>query len=62
MSSADFMAVHLHDRLARHGILTRLFSEPSSLRFGLPGKEADWQRLDVVLTQVTALDLAEVNA
>lgn len=55
-------AVHLYDWLARHGILSRLFSEPSSLRFGLPGKQADWQRLDVVLAQVAVLDLAKVNA
>ncbi len=55
-------AVHLHDRLARHGILTRLFSETSSLRFGLPENEADWRRLDVALAYATMLDLAEARA
>lgn len=35
----------IHQQLARQGILTRLFDEPSSLRFGLPGNETEWQRL-----------------
>lgn len=34
-----------HRFLARHGILTRLFERPASLRFGLPKTEADWSRL-----------------
>jgi len=38
-------AERLHDALARQGILTRLFQQPSALRFGLPGSEAEWQRL-----------------
>ncbi|WPP45793.1 threonine-phosphate decarboxylase CobD [Pseudomonas sp. AN-1] len=38
-------AAALHDFLARRGILVRLFSEPASLRFGLPASEAGWQRL-----------------
>lgn len=52
----------LHQRLARQGILTRLFSEPASLRFGLPGNEADWQRLDVALAHATAPKLAGAGA
>jgi cobalamin biosynthetic protein CobC len=32
-------------QLARQGILTRLFQQPPSLRFGLPGDEPAWQRL-----------------
>ena len=36
----------LHEFMARHGILLRLFTHNSSLRFGLPGEEADWIRLD----------------
>ena len=36
----------LHDFMARRGILLRLFAHNSSLRFGLPGDEADWQRLE----------------
>ncbi len=31
--------------LARQGILVRCFEQPASLRFGLPGSEAEWQRL-----------------
>ena len=44
------------------GIPTRLFSGPSSLRFGLPGSETDWQRLDVVLARAAAPDLAGASA
>jgi len=36
----------LHEFMARRGILLRLFTHNSSLRFGLPGEEADWVRLD----------------
>ena len=43
-------AERLHQRLARQGILTRLFDDPPSLRFGLPGSESDWARLDRQLT------------
>jgi cobalamin biosynthetic protein CobC len=42
----------VHDELARRGILVRLFLEvdgSSSLRFGLPGDEAEWQRLEAAL-------------
>lgn len=42
-------AASLHERLARRGILTRLFTAPGSLRFGLPGGEAQWQRLEQAL-------------
>lgn len=41
-------AAQLHEFLARRGILTRLFAQPSSLRFGLP-TDAGWQRLDHAL-------------
>lgn len=47
-------AARLQDRLAHRGILTRLFVEPPSLRFGLPGTEADWERLAAALADVTA--------
>ena len=43
----------LHEALARHAILTRLFVDPCSLRFGLPGTEADWARLERVLSLVS---------
>lgn len=38
-----------HERLARQGILTRLFADPASLRFGLPRHETDWSRLAAAL-------------
>ena len=38
-------AKHIHEQLARQGILTRLYDSPHSLRFGLPRDEAQWQRL-----------------
>lgn len=38
-------AAHVHEALARQGVLTRRFAEPASLRFGLPANEAQWQRL-----------------
>jgi cobalamin biosynthetic protein CobC len=40
----------LHSKLATQGILTRYFDDPSSLRFGLPKAEADWQRLQQALS------------
>jgi len=49
-------ASEFHDRLARRGILTRRFesrmpgaTDPPSLRFGLPGDETGWARLDAAL-------------
>ena len=42
-------AAYLHRHLAQHAVLTRLFDEPPSLRFGLPGDEADWARLVAAL-------------
>jgi len=45
-------AHELYQALARQGILVRSFAAPASLRFGLPGTEAEWQRLDVALEQV----------
>ena len=41
-----------HQKLAKQGILTRLFTEPSSLRFGLPRDEEQWQKLISVLNEV----------
>lgn len=46
-------APQLHDALARRGILTRLFTEPASLRLGLPATETQWQRLESALANVT---------
>lgn len=44
----------LHDTLARQGILVRLFERPMRLRFGLPSKEAQWQRLEAALQALPA--------
>jgi cobalamin biosynthetic protein CobC len=52
-------AAWIHDRLARSGILVRLFETPSSLRFGLPYAAEDWERLEGCLR---ALRLAEPMA
>lgn len=38
-------AALLHEFLACNGILTRLFEQPPSIRFGLPADEEGWQRL-----------------
>lgn len=42
----------LHAALARRGILTRRFDDPCGLRFGLPGADAEWQRLAASLSEV----------
>jgi cobalamin biosynthetic protein CobC len=42
-------AAELHAHLARHAILVHHFEPASLLRCGLPGDEADWQRLTAVL-------------
>ncbi len=39
----------LHGHFATQGILTRLYGEPASLRFGLPSLEENWSRLDAAL-------------
>ena len=44
-------AAALQDFLARRGILARRFDTPSSLRFGLPGREAEWRRLSAALRE-----------
>lgn len=42
----------LHRQLAQRGILTRLFGQPPGIRFGLPGSEAEWLRLQIALAEV----------
>lgn len=44
-----------HLQLARQGILTRLFQEPSSIRFGLPGDEQQWRRLEQGLNNIHSI-------
>ncbi|OFZ68335.1 MAG: threonine-phosphate decarboxylase [Betaproteobacteria bacterium RBG_16_58_11] len=46
-------AAALHETLARQGILTRLFTKTASLRFGLPGAEDEWNRLEIALGNQT---------
>jgi cobalamin biosynthetic protein CobC len=43
-------AAWLCDALAQHAVLVRRFD--NGLRFGLPGDEAGWQKLDAVLAEV----------
>ena len=48
--AAHEKASQVFDRLGRAGIIVRRFAEePTWLRFGLPGAEADWQRLETAL-------------
>lgn len=54
----DERAPAWHRALARQGILTRLFDAPRSLRLGIPGDDAAWQRLDSALA---TLQRAEVT-
>lgn len=42
----------LHQILAAEGIFTRLFNEPSALRFGLPGAESQWHTLQQALMRL----------
>jgi cobalamin biosynthetic protein CobC len=45
-------ARRFQDRLAQQGIWVRDFDDPPGVRFGLPGREQDWMRLDRALSQV----------
>jgi L-threonine-O-3-phosphate decarboxylase len=49
--SLNCKARELQDRLARKAILVRAFDAPASLRFGLPGATAQWQRLEAALAE-----------
>lgn len=53
-------AVALHELLARQGILTRLFANPVSLRFGLPKDEIAWQRLASALARSSSNGLQKM--
>ncbi len=48
----DERAPDWHRALARQGVLTRLFDEPRSLRFGLPADDAAFDRLDAALARL----------
>jgi len=45
-------AVRVHQQLAQRGILTRLFEQPHSVRFGLPRDETQWARLTAALSEL----------
>lgn len=45
-------AAALQQHFALRGILLRHFTQPQSLRFGLPASEADWQRLRLALGEL----------
>lgn len=45
-------AAVIHARLAEQGVLTRLFETPAGLRFGLPGHEIEWARLEAALSRL----------
>ncbi len=44
-------AACIREHLARRGILVRLFAEPASLRFGIPGNDAGFSRLATALEE-----------
>jgi len=48
----DERAPMIERALARQGVLVRRFDTPASLRFGLPGDDAAFARLDATLAQV----------
>jgi cobalamin biosynthetic protein CobC len=52
-------SARIHEHLARQGVLVRLFETPASLRFGLPGSEAHWGRLQQALAQIEPTLIAE---
>lgn len=54
-------AALIHQQLAEQGIFTRVFSEPSSLRFGLPADEMQWQRLELALMQLADIDDSQLE-
>jgi cobalamin biosynthetic protein CobC len=43
-------ALKMHDALAHQGVLARHFEAAPSLRFGLPARTEDWNRLETVLS------------
>ena len=44
-------AAQIQEALAKQGVLVRLFESPPALRFGLPGPESEWQRLEAALVK-----------
>uniref|UniRef100_UPI0019824385 aminotransferase class I/II-fold pyridoxal phosphate-dependent enzyme n=1 Tax=Burkholderia sp. Ac-20379 TaxID=2703900 RepID=UPI0019824385 len=50
----DARALALHEALAAQGIWTRFFAHAPSIRIGLPGTPAEWQRLEAALARYAA--------
>lgn len=50
------MAQTIHRELAKKGILTRLFTDPMAIRFGLPKTDKEWDLLQEMLTQTLIHD------
>lgn len=46
-------AKNIHQALAEQGVLTRLFEQPLSLRFGLPKDEWQWKKLEAVMISIS---------
>jgi cobalamin biosynthetic protein CobC len=61
-SIATPQAKKIHQQLAQQGILTRLFTDQSRIRFGLPADEAEWQRLQQALAGLKLPVLMEASA
>jgi cobalamin biosynthetic protein CobC len=53
-------ANHIHDALARRGILVRQLASPAALRFGLPKTEGDWHRLQDALSAVRSISTSVI--
>jgi len=53
-------ALDWHEALAQRAILTRPFAEPRALRFGLPGSENEWQRMETALREC-AIELNSIS-
>jgi len=46
-------AEEIHYLLAKQAVFTRLFTQPASLRFGLPANEAEWAHLTAALQAIS---------
>jgi len=42
----------IHQQLAQQAVFTRLFTQPSSIRFGLPANELEWTQLETALQKI----------
>lgn len=47
----------IHQRLCQYAILTRLCDEQDALRFGLPGNEREWCKLESALSKIRRLPI-----